>query len=212
MNAVISSFITFPNIAWWASIIDRKILVFDKAEHFQKMTYRNRYYISGANGMIQLSIPLVSGRNQRTPMNEVQICNKDKWQVQHWRTLVSVYKRSPYFDFYEPELATLFEQQFNLLADFNLASYQWLKKQLGISIDEQFADEYVKEFDGIDLRTMKPDIEKKANASFPHYYQVFEERTGFLANLSVLDLLFSEGPHASKWIADRRDEIINLVT
>src|SRR6185437_14763120 len=142
MSFIITSFIPFPNISWWTKVGEAQSVYLDKAEHFQKMTYRNRYYVSGANGLIQLSIPLVYGRNQRAAMRDIQICNKDRWQTQHWRTLVSVYKRSPYFDFYENSMSHLFQKQYDYLLDFSIASIHWLKEQAGIQFEERLIDEY----------------------------------------------------------------------
>lgn len=193
MSVIVSSFMPFPAITWWMAAAKSEILILDRAEHFEKMSYRNKYYITGANGPITLSIPLMDGREQRKPMKDVQICNRDRWQIQHWRTLVSVYKRSPYFDYYEPSLERLFHMPYELLTDFNLASIEWLKKQLRLKFDIGFADTYVKVYDGaVEMRNMKRSKEDVGDA--PKYYQLFEERNEFIPNLSMLDILFSEGP------------------
>jgi hypothetical protein len=205
---LVSSFIPFPNICWWALAAKTGTVCFDAAEHFEKMSYRNKYFISGANGGIQLSIPLEQGREQRTAMKDIKIYNKERWQTRHWRTIVSVYKRTPYFEHYEPDLQKLFEQPFESLIDFNLASVHWLQQQLKVSFEEVVLDAYEKHYaDAIDIRTgFKPWIEKQALDIEP-YYQVFSDRNGFLPNLSMLDLLFSEGPATMQWIK-KRDELI----
>ncbi len=199
---IISSLLPFPPVNWWAQIADASTITFDKGEHFEKMSYRNRYTISGANNVNQLSVPLVKGRNQRIPMAEVMIHNAERWQVQHWRTLVSVYKRSPYWEYYEQSLQPLFETPFEHLIDFNLASFQWLAKHLKLKTEVQFAETFIANLpaDALDLRPVKPaDLRHNAD-NFPKYYQVFEDRIGFLPNLSVLDLLFSEGPRTLAWL------------
>ncbi|MCD6012557.1 MAG: WbqC-like family protein [Flavipsychrobacter sp.] len=190
---LVSSFLTFPNISWWMRVVEAGNVLFDAGEHFQKMSYRNRYRISGSNNSILLTVPLESGREQRQPMKEVKIFNTDMWQVQHWRTLVSVYKRTPYFDFYEHSLAALYEDDYTYLVDFNSASIGWVRAQLKLEFTINKTDEFVKEYprDIIDLRN-----EKKSNLQTPKYYQVFEDRIGFQPDLSILDLLFSEGPGA----------------
>lgn len=209
-SKLVTSFIPFPNIYWWLLASSCRYVIFDYAEHFQKMSYRNRYYLSGSNGLIQLSIPLVEGRNQRTAMGAVQICNKQRWQVQHWRTIYSVYKRSPYFDFYEPSLLPLFEQPYTSLSEFCLATTDWLKAQLKLSFEELFADEYEKHYVAIaDLRTgFMPGIEKRTDIAKPSYYQLFEDRTGFLPNMSMLDLLFVQGPYSMEWMKNNRGLIL----
>ena len=190
---IVTSLLTFPNIGWWMQVTGAQKVLFDKAEHFEKMTYRNRYRISGANNSILLTVPLVNGRNQHIPMQDVKIFNESRWQTQHWRTLVSVYKRTPYFDHYEEGLRPLFENQYTYLTDFNRATIDWACKQMKVNFEIQETDVYIKEYPTgiIDLRSVK-----KAVTDFPKYYQVFEERNGFVPDLSILDLLFSEGPGA----------------
>lgn len=191
---VVSSFLTFPNIGWWMQVIKEGGVVFDGAEHFEKMSYRNRYRISGSNNSILLTVPLINGREQRLPMAEVKIFNDGMWQVQHWRTLVSVYKRTPYFEHYEDLLRPLYEHQYTHLATFDRASIDWVAKQLKIEIDVKETNEYVKDhgYGVVDLRN-----EKTPDVPLPEYHQVFQDRIGFQPNLSILDLLFSEGPGAT---------------
>lgn len=209
MSFVISSFITFPDIMWWAGVTDAPAVCFDKAEHFEKMTGHSRYRVSGGNGPIQLSVPLEGGRNQHAAIKDIKISNRDKWQVQHWRTLVSAYKRAPYFDFYEHSLAALFETPFSYLADFNLASIHWLKAQLKAGFEEMFADTYIKTHPGssADLRVVNRMKKDATKPGFPEYYQLFSDRNGFMPNLSVLDLLFAEGPYTMAWIKANKDAI-----
>jgi hypothetical protein len=211
-KTIITPYIPFPNIYWWAIASSAKLVCFDKAEHFHKMSYRNRYYLSGSNGLVQLSIPLQHGRDQRTSMGKLSISNTERWQVQHWRTLFSVYNRSPYFEHYAISLEKLFTTRYNSLIEFNLASVHWLKEQLKLRFEEQYLDEYNLSYDGPDLRkNFKPGIEKKEGIVHPAYYQVFADRIGFLPNLSMLDLLFSEGPNAMGWINQNREEILGWV-
>lgn len=210
MQHIVSPLVPFPNIWWWSRVMNAAEVTFDHAEHFAKMTYRNRYYITGANGRIQLTVPLTHGRNQRTPMQDVLIDNNERWQVQHWRTLVSVYARAPYFEHYAPALEPLFLLKFDKLVAFSEATIQLLKKETGISFNENKATEY-KEYDTTvtDLRkTFKPHAEKtEAGDTQALYYQLFSERNGFYPNLSILDLLFSEGP-AVKQVLEQHKTII----
>jgi hypothetical protein len=194
---IVASSLTFPPISWWAKIMGADALITDTGEQYQKMTYRNRYRIAGANNSILLSVPLVNGRNQRIPLREVEIHNGELWQVQHWRTLVSAYKRSPYFEFYENSLSLLYERSFNYLADFNHEALYWVMQQLKLKSVLQRNSEFVKEYpeDIVDIRNFKEHKE-----DFPRYYQVFEDRLGFLPDLSILDLLFSEGPATKAWL------------
>src|ERR1700761_4277147 len=142
MQEAVSSIITFPSVSWWASVNRFDKLVFDRSEHFQKMSYRNRYEIAGANGLIKLSVPLLHGRDQRAAMRDVKISNDAKWQGAHWRPITSAHGRSPYFEHYEAGLQKIFDTHFTFLTDFNLASIHWLKEQLKIKCDEIITDVY----------------------------------------------------------------------
>ena len=200
--SIVSSYIPFAPIAWWAQLAHDPNVIFDKAEHYEKMSYRNKYNISGANNPIQLSIPLVSGRNQRTVMADVLICNDTDWQTQHWRTLTSVYRQTPFWEFYAHTLEHLYTKTFERLTDFNSASFSWVAQQLKLISDASETDIYLPHYpEGIaDMRKIKPSTDKTLHATFPRYYQIFEERIGFQPNLSILDLLFSEGPQTKNWL------------
>jgi len=173
------------------------VVLLDAGEHYKKMTMRNRYRISGSNNPILLSVPLVNGRNQHVPMHDVRIHNAERWQVQHWRTLVSVYRRTPFFEHYEAALQPLFETEFERLIDFNQAGVAWVSKMLKMEFGLKQTDIYKKEYPAevIDLRMVE-----KEPVITPHYYQLFEDRIGFQHDLSILDLLFSEGPATTKWL------------
>ena len=172
------------------------------------MSYRNRYTVSGANNPNQLSIPLVNGRNQRAVMADVMIHNTERWQQQHWRTLVSVYRRSPYWEYYELTLQPLFETEFTHLVDFNLATVKWVLSQLKQKTEVKFTGTYIAQYppECIDLRHIKTSNSKKATMNFPKYYQVFEDRIGFIPNLSILDLLFSEGPATMGYLTEFKQQ------
>lgn len=167
------------------------------------MSFRNRYMVCGADGPLTLSIPIVQGRQQRKPMSQVQIDNKTRWQVQHWRTLESVYNRSPYFEFYAQELQTLYQEPFEYLADFSMQSIRLLGKLSGIIPVIRMAAGYQKHYPdaAADIRTAFRSKDYAAEPGrFPVYHQTFEDRHGFLPNLSLLDLLAAAGKNAKTYL------------
>jgi hypothetical protein len=187
----------FPNLSYYKTLINRDILLIERYEHYQKLSFRNRCYIAGPNGTILLSVPLARGKNQRTVMKDVKISNEEKWQGQHWKTLVSAYRRSPWFEYHEQSLGKLYERPAHFLLDWNMACFEWANDVIGLAHPIAFTDEYEKEYkadSGItDLRdTMIPSSVANGNDT-PIYTQVFQERTGFMPNLSILDLIFCEG-------------------
>jgi WbqC-like protein family len=207
MSVIVSSYVPFPCISWWALVAQKTDILFDKAEHFQKMSYRNRYYIASANNTVILSIPLVHGRNQRCPMSEVQISNNTDWQTQHWRTLTAAYNRSPFFEYFAHSMKGIYEKEYTFLIDFNLDTISWVAKQLGLKMKVSDTDIFVSEYtDGaLDIRSMKNQLQLPE--LFPQYFQVFADRNGFVPNLSIIDILFNEGPHTLQWLKEHEREI-----
>ncbi|PSL32138.1 WbqC family protein [Chitinophaga ginsengisoli] len=187
----------FPNISFYKTLINHDILLIERYEHYQKVSFRNRCYIAGPNGSILLSVPLARGKNQRTVMKDVRISNDEKWQALHWKTLVSAYRRSPWFEYYEDELGRLFTREVTYLLDWNLMCLEWANKIIGITTPVIFTDEYHKIYEaGKDITdardTMQPSP-KEVDEDTVRYTQVFQERTGFLPDMSILDLIFCEG-------------------
>ena len=206
MSFVISSVIPFPPISWWCRVLDVEKVCWDTGEHFQKMSYRNRYNLASANGLLKLSTPLQNGRDQRAPMSAINISYDQNWPLQHWRSIVSAYNRSPYFEYYQSSLEAFFQLRPIRLVDYNLAAVAWVKAQLKLSFDEDVVNDYRKDYpDAIaDLRT--DGIKARESAvGFPVYQQVFSDRIGFLPNLSILDLLFAEGPLTLDRLKKNRD-------
>lgn len=186
----------FPNLYFYKTLIEHDNLLVEKHEHYQKLSFRNRCYIAGPNGSILLSVPLARGKNQRTVMKDVKISNEEKWQAQHWKTLVSAYRRSPYFEYYEEDLGRLYKQPVAYLMDWNERCFEWANKVIGFTPTISYTTEYQKKYTDTaitDARdTMVPGTELE-KTGLVDYTQVFQERVGFLPNLSILDLIFCEG-------------------
>lgn len=186
----------FPPLSWWQLALRDRHVTIDLAEHYQKMSYRNRYYVAAPQGKLLLSIPLRNGRNQRVPMADVYIDNRTDWQTQHWRSLVSLYNRSPFFQYLEHHFAPLFLQSFDKLHDFNMAGIELVNRLLGLGLDLHFQAAFQAQYPGItdirnDLRPNQP-----STMQSQVYYQVFSDRSGFLPDCSILDLVFCEGLQA----------------
>jgi hypothetical protein len=179
-------------------------IIIEQCETWQKMSFRNRCQIAGAEGIIDLSIPLVKGRDQKALIRDVRIADSLPWQAQHWKTIVSCYNRSPWFDFYRSPLGALYRKPFGFLLDWNISCLEWSLKTLGstqvVSLTEAYQAHYSAD-KGMDERgKLLPKNREKLGAEMPRYRQVFEERTGFIPGLSVLDLLFCEGKNALRYI------------
>jgi hypothetical protein len=189
----------FPILTWFNPLYLNGHIIISSFEPYPKMTFRNRAVVAGSNGLVNLSVPLIKGRNQKTSFREVRICNDEKWQMNHWRTLTSCYNKSPYFEFYKESVEKFFARQHEFLFDLNLTILHWLKEVLKFPAELKIAGEVSGDFskgEVIDLTTrwLPKNFQKEPSGII--YPQVFEDRIGFQSNLSILDMLFNIGPQA----------------
>ena len=180
-------------------------IIFDQYESYRKMGFRNRCEVAGAQGRINLSIPLVKGRDQKTVMKDVRIANTYSWQDQHWKTLLACYSRSPWFEYYRDDLEQLYRKPFTFLQDWDLACFEWTYRVLALPVRVTLTEAWRPHYEGdvLDLRgRLVPKNILSTDLGAPVVYrQVFEEITGFIPNLSILDLLFCEGQRARSLLA-----------
>ena len=181
-------------------------IIIEQYESFQKMSFRNRCVVAGSNGVINLSIPLEKGRGQKELIKDVRISHSANWRQQHLRTIESCYNRSPFFEFYRDGVWGLLEKPEVFLLDQNLKILEWLKKVFKykgtISVTEEYLKNYPEEI--IDQRNVFLPKNQFTEPFAIRYTQVFEDRIGFVPNLSILDLLFCTGPEAISLLADNK--------
>ena len=199
----------FPNIGTFSSIAQNEV-VLEIQDNYQKQTYRNRCYVCNDLGKHILSIPIkhVGGEEGRQKYKDVRIENDYEWQRQHWRTLQTAYRTSPFFEFYEDDFAPLFENQQQFLLDFNLKTIEIICNCLQIAMPGEKTERYEtisSQF--VDARFL---IKRKfdLNVSFQEYNQVFGDRHGFVPNTSVLDLLFNEGTNALSYLKSQPTDFL----
>ncbi len=192
----------FGNIQYFSKFCQGKKVIIEQFENYSKGSYRNRMYIAGAAGPLRLSIPLAKGKNERLPITQVQISNTTDWQRQHWVSIQSAYGKSPFFEYYSDELKNFYQQPYPLLFDWNKALLHWLLETIDSTTEVEYSTAYQQtpETQITDLREsisprFPPQVADPAFKLSP-YAQVFEDRTGFQANLCILDLLFCKGPEA----------------
>ena len=200
----------FPNIANFAAIVQNDIC-WEVMDNFQKQTYRNRCYICTDLGKHMLNIPIkhVGNRKGKQRFGDVKIDNDYPWQRQHWRTLETAYRTSPFFEFYEDDIAPLYHNTFHSLMDFNLKTIETVCECLQIKMPQDRTEVFeVEVTDKIDGRIL---INSKANFQFqqPEYVQVFEDRNDFIPNLSILDLLFNEGTNTLNYLKNLNINLTN---
>ncbi len=191
-----------PPIEYLASIINNPKILIEQEEHYVKQTYRNRCVIYTANGLFPLSIPVDRVNGNHTKIKDVEISCFENWQQHHWRSIVSAYNQSPFFLYYRDDLEVFFTKQYKYLLDFNTQLTKVILDALDLKPEIVFTEKYIENNDSLYLDMRNQFSPKKMNTdiSFPKYIQVFGENQGFISNLSIIDLLFNEGPNALSYI------------
>ncbi|WP_248722270.1 WbqC family protein [Seonamhaeicola sp. ML3] len=190
----------FPNIAHFVAMSQAENIVFEVADNFVKQTYRNRTYIYGANGKQTLNVPVVHSQKNRLLYKDVKIFNEEKWQLNHWKSLLSAYRTSPFFEYYEDELHPLFHTEETYILDFNMKCFEVVCGCLQLDVNTSNSKTFEKTVEGkLDLRHLV-NAKKEQPQKFEQYTQVFSNKHGFIGNLSILDLLFNEGPNAINYL------------
>lgn len=188
----------WPNLHYFFYVLNAHTVVIEQHDNYQKQSYRNRTQILSANGTLDLTIP-IKKQGIKEVVKDLEISYEENWQVKHRRAITSAYKNSPYFDFFEPEIAPFYTNQFQYLHAYNLAQLNAVLKMLRVKKNIELSSEYKKIAVESDLREIihpkkqfKQDNRVAALLEKP-YYQTFDSKFGFTPNLSILDLLFNKG-------------------
>ena len=186
----------FPNIHQFTQIIKANNILFEVSDNYQKQTFRNRTYIYGANGKLGLFIPVIHTHKNRELFKDVKISYESNWMDLHLKSLQSAYRSSPYFEYFEDDFIKLYSEKEKFIVDFNIKCIKLISVLLDIDLNYKISNEYVeKTNDIIDLRDLS-NARKEKKIETPKYIQVFESKHGYLNNLSILDLIFSEGTNS----------------
>ena len=185
----------FPSISYTARFLKDPMPVIEVHDTYHKQTYRNRCRVMTANGVECLSVPVVKVNGNHTMSKDMVISYKEHWQQIHRRCLESAYRAAPYFEHYYPFLEPIFGMRFERLIDLNDAALQTVLKMMKVQKEIVHTSDYVHVVEN-DLReAFSPKKPVDTNA-FPKYYQVFSAKIPFTPDLSILDLIFNEGPEA----------------
>ena len=183
-----------PSIKYVSWIIKQKEVNFVISNKYQKQTYRNRAEIINPNGILKLIVPIIHKKNGiRQLDSEVCIDNKSHWQRDHWKSLETSYRSSPFFEFYEDELYPFFHIYEKKLMDLNIKLIKKILHMINAKVK-------IKVSDGIFGEKFELINAKKKRIKNPIYSQVFDSKLGFISDISVLDLIFNLGPESLDYL------------
>lgn len=194
----------FPNIEGLGILFHRsEDVLWEAWDNYQKQTFRNRCTISTDQGRLNLNIPIrhLGEESGRQRYRDVRMDEASGWRELHWKTLQNAYRSSPYFEYYEDDLRKLYVpgEASDRLYDFNLKTIEFLCSCLDVDLTSRFTEVYEERPEGQDGRYLVV-AKHREPVEFPEYVQVFQERHGFISNLSALDLVFNLGPEGSTYL------------
>ncbi|MGB4774637.1 MAG: WbqC family protein [Daejeonella sp.] len=181
-------------------------LLLEKCENFPKQTFRNRASIHSPNGQLDLIIPVVRGSKVHTLIKDVRISYDFNWQRSHWLSIQTSYHSSAYFEFYEDDFAPFYEKKCTFLFDYTEELFQMLIRLLKLNLSYSYTKDYEKHYTDMEDYRFSISPKQKEQYSGKTYFQVFEERNGFIPNLSIVDLLFNQGPQSNNFLSNGKDQ------
>lgn len=203
MNNILIHPTYFPSISHFAAIAQAEKITFEMDDNFQKQTNRNRMYIYSPNGIQLLNIPVKQSKEGHQKTKDVRLETAFDWQKQHFKSLEAAYRTSPFFEYYEDAIAPIFTKKHTFLMDLNFETIEIVSKCLGLNFEHNKTVEYFHTAqDYNDFRHLANG--KKDTLIFEPYTQVFEEKHGYINNLSILDLLFNEGRYAKEYLLQQQ--------
>ena len=188
----------FAPIIQYVVIAQAEKAVFEIHDNFQKQTYRNRCNIATANGKQALTVPIQHQKGVKLKTSEIKIDYKDHWQIQHVRAIETAYSSSPFFEFYIDDLLPIFQTKYEHLLELNMATHEFISDAIELEVPFENSKEFEMQPEN-DFRALAI-AKSKMTFDLKRYIQVFEPRLGFLSNLSILDLLFMEGPNTLNYL------------
>ncbi len=190
----------FGPVTYFKELMNAEDPCFEIHENFPKQTYRNRCYIQGANGKLRLAVP-IKHKGKRI-LKDTEISHESNWQKEHFKSLVSAYQRSPYFEYYEDDIAAVYKKKEKFLLDLNFKTIEFIQSKLSLNLNlTNQTEQYQTLNEDMDFRN-RFEAKSESPVAMPEYMQVFQEKFGFMPDLSILDLLCNEGPQSATYLKE----------
>jgi len=193
-NPILSTAYLAP-ISYYAILLKQNNSMIEYHEHFIKKSIRNRCDIMNTNGRLSLSIPVNRKTKTKTKISKIKISYAENWQKSHWKSIVSSYNSSPFFEYYKDKLKPYFLKEEEYLIDFNNNLQKEILALLKIKFKITYNSIYKRTGDFTDLRD-----NNSIKMNTIRYDQVFMEKHKFINNLSIIDLLFNMGPESLDYL------------
>ncbi len=178
-------------VEYYLALANADKIVIEQHENYMKQSYRNRCCIATPNGIMDLCIPVE--KTGKELIRDIRISEHSNWQTNHWRSIETSYNSSPFFEYYKDDLQPFYEKKWNFLWDFNSEIQTKILDLLDFELIIDLSEKFEITIDtGLDFRN-KIHPKNESDVFFKKYYQVFEQKYGFIKNLSIIDLLFNMG-------------------
>ena len=212
----------FPPVSYFALIAEGMVLgqepepavvYIEACENYQKQSWRNRCRYYAADGPQYLNFPIVHEGTHELPIRDIRVDYSTPWIQKTERAIASAYDSSAYFEYYKDELFAILDSRPETLFDLDLQIIRFFLRKTGIAADIRLTEEYYEPAGGEagtlgrDYRELlhpkRPDTVLKDLGLEKPYFQVFARKYGFIPNLSIMDLLFNEGPDSILYLKAR---------
>ena len=186
----------FPPAEFFAILAKNSTVYLEACESYRKQTWRNRCRILTANGPMDLRVPVVHDGTRL--ISEVRVDWSTDWLRQAEYAIDSAYYSSPFFIYYRDELFALLERRPETLWEMNLSIIDFFCRKIGIAPQIIPTSDFVLSPEGDSRDLLSP--KHPGPETVRPYWQVFKDKFGFVPGLSVMDLLFNEGPESLTYL------------
>ncbi len=183
----------FPPTEYFALLAKYSSVYIEACENYQKQSYRNRCRIYAADGPQALNFPVRHRDGTfNLPIREIEVDYSTPWVEKAERCIETAYRSSAYFEYYRDELFAILDAHPATLWELDMRIIRFFLDRIGLRTELVPTTEFAAEH--VDIHPKRPNAILQENGLDRPYYQVFANRHGFVSNLSVMDLLFNEGP------------------